>query len=145
MRVLVKMLQEARVPCWIISASAEVLVDPVAEHLGIPAARVIGIRLHSRDGVLLPAVELPLSYAAGKVCHIQRQVRPDHPGDLLVFGDSYTNDGPMLRYAARHGGLAVLINPKPGLAETLAKDGILGQTFPSLGIFEAGKLPRRKD
>jgi HAD superfamily phosphoserine phosphatase-like hydrolase len=53
---------------WVVSASAEVVVQTIAQFYGVPADRVIGVKLAiSADGLLLPFARGPLTYRMGKV------------------------------------------------------------------------------
>jgi len=132
---LLSVLRDAGVEIYIVSASAQPLLEAAAPWLGIPPEHAFGIRLHERGGVIAPEIEPPPSYASGKVWAIEHRVHPSSYENLLTFGDSYVSDGPMLRLAARHGGVGVLINPKPEVRPLVERDGLLHQTFASEATF----------
>ncbi len=95
---LVTSLHRAGWEVWVVSAGVEPLIRSFATRLGIPAERVVGVRLAAAatTNLLLPAIIDPFPYAAGKVSAIGRFIkrRP-----RLVAGDS-SGDVPMLRYAS---------------------------------------------
>ena len=141
MQALLAVLRDAGVEIYVVSASAQPLLEAAAPWLGIPRERVFGIHVKEKGGVYLPEIEPPPSYASGKVWVIEHRVRPSSLANLLTFGDSYVSDGPMLRLAARHGGVGVLIDPPPDVLPKLARDGLLHQTFASHLRFAAETGP----
>lgn len=82
---------------WVVSASEERLVRACAPLYGVPAARVIGMRLAVRDGALAPLLDGPNTYRQGKVDAIDLRIgrRP-----VFAAGDAET-DVEMLS-CARH-------------------------------------------
>ena len=130
MLALLSVLRDAGVQVFIVSASAQPLLDAAGPFLGVPADHIFGIRLKERAGVILPEIEPPPTYAAGKVWKIEHAIRPQW-SQVLAFGDSYVSDGPMLRRAMRSGGVGVLINPPASVVPRADRDGLLHQSFAS--------------
>lgn len=96
MRDLVAALHEAGWEVWVVSASAEPLVQAFAERYGLPAERVIGMRLAIDEaGTLLPHLDGPNTFRQGKVDAIDQRIgrRP-----VFAAGDTET-DLEMLRCA----------------------------------------------
>ncbi|MFZ2959818.1 MAG: haloacid dehalogenase-like hydrolase [Candidatus Ozemobacteraceae bacterium] len=139
MLALLRVFREAGVEIWIVSASVEDIVRPAASFTGIPAEHILGIRMKTDGDRILPALARPGSFAAGKVWCIEQFIRPDASTTLLTFGDSPRNDGPMLRFAARSGGVGVLLNPPAEACERFTKAGVLLFTIPSTQEFRDGK------
>ena len=84
---------------WVVTASPAVIVEQLAQQVGIPAARVLGMRLHlDEQGRFTSEVVPPATFCEGKQQaieqHIGRQV-------TLVAGDS-RSDADMMA-AATHG------------------------------------------
>lgn len=130
MKQLVELLQRRGIEVWILSAGPEDLIRGCASYLGVPVERVLAQRFHCRDGIIQPQVDEPVSYAHGKVWYIENFIRPSRETELLVFGNSWSNDGPMLRYARRRGGLAVIVDPEERSLARVRRDGFLIQNFP---------------
>lgn len=88
LQAMLERLEQAGFDLWVVSASPEPLVQGAAEALGIPAARVIGVRTAVVDGKLTSELEKPLPWRQGKVDAIQARigVRP-----ALAFGDGWTD------------------------------------------------------
>lgn len=83
---------------WVVSASAEAIVAPFAAYYGVPAERVIGMRLAAdAQGRLLPTLAGPSTFRQGKVDAIEQFIgrRP-----TFAAGDADT-DLEML-HAARY-------------------------------------------
>jgi HAD superfamily phosphoserine phosphatase-like hydrolase len=117
MRDLMAALQRWGWDVWVVSASAEPVVQTIAQFYGIPADRVIGLKLSiAPDGLLLPVTEGPLTFRAGKVEAIDKFIgrRP-----TFAAGDTDT-DIEMLQ-SARH----VLLMDR-GNPEALAEAARLG-------------------
>ena len=104
-QVLIQKLQEAGVDVWIVSASNQWLIEAAANYLGVPASRVVGIRLEVKDARLTEQIIQPITFRAGKVAAIKKYIGQQ---PVLVAGDSMT-DYEMLQYAS---GLRILINPR---------------------------------
>ena len=99
---LVRALASAGVEPWIVSASAQPLVEALAEHAGIARERVIGVRMrHDAEGRLTEAFEVledgvpMITWYVGKRRWIERAigVRPlfaagDSDGDLAMLLDA---------------------------------------------------------
>lgn len=131
MQALLEVLRRRGVEIWIVSASPDVLVKAASAWTGIPVGRIIGIGLRDQNGILTGDVELPVTYAAGKTLVIQRRIQPLRRENLMVFGNSWSTDGHMLRYATRGGGFGLMINPGPGDRKALRKCGVFSQSLPS--------------
>lgn len=89
MRDLIFALQRWGWDVWVVSASAEPVVQTVAQFYGIPADRVLGVKMAtSPDGLVLPHVKGPLTYREGKVQVIDQYigVRP-----TFAAGDTDTD------------------------------------------------------
>jgi phosphatidylglycerophosphatase C len=110
-RALVRAAQARGAPVWVVSASPKLVVERAVRPLGVDPEHVLGSRVLLRDGVVLPDVERPICYGAGKV-EALRRVLGDAPV-LAAFGDNVF-DVPMLRHAR----IAVMVRPKPRLLAT---------------------------
>lgn len=116
MRDLMFALQRWGWEVWVVSASAEVVVQTIAQFYGVPADRVIGVKLTvAPDGLLLPHTAGPLTYRTGKVAAIDRFIgrRP-----TFAAGDTDT-DIEMLQ-ASRH---VLLMDRGNDEALTAAREG----------------------
>ena len=136
MKTLVEVLQQLGVEVHIVSASAQNLVIVASKYYNIPENRIHGIRLKVKDGIIQPKVIQPISFAAGKTWYINHFVSKFPKGNILVFGDSYRTDGHMLRFAARQGGFALLVNPSAKIKPTLNENGIHYYSLPSLRLVD---------
>ena len=96
---------------WVVSASPEIAVLEAARRLGLPEERVVAMRVAERDGVLLPSLAAPATYAAGKLARLR-----DHTSDALLaaFGDT-AYDLALLRAAI----VPVAVDPKESLRAAL--------------------------
>lgn len=98
MRELVWALQRHGWEVWVVTASAEALVQAVAERMGIPPDRVVGMRSPLQDdGRYGVEVSEPVTYREGKLTALRR-VAGRHP--VFAAGDS-RSDQPMMA-AARY-------------------------------------------
>ena len=105
---LARWLEEAGWESWIVSASAEVVVQAGARHLGLREDRVLGVRLDTSGERYLPAIT-QMPNLEGKVDAIRSaQLVP-----TLAAGNSI-NDVPMLRESR---GLKLCVNPSDQLYE----------------------------
>lgn len=104
---LIKDLQAKGADVWIVSASNQWIVEAGGHHLGIPADKVVGIRLAVKDGVLTDQVILPVTYRPGKVEAIQKYIGKT---PILVAGDSIT-DYEMMVISSD---VALVIHPREG-------------------------------
>jgi HAD superfamily phosphoserine phosphatase-like hydrolase len=89
LRDLIAALQRWGWDVWVVSASAEPVVQTIAQFYGIPADRVIGLKLSvASDGLVLPHVSGPFTYREGKVKAIDKYigVRP-----TFAAGDTDTD------------------------------------------------------
>jgi HAD superfamily phosphoserine phosphatase-like hydrolase len=99
------------VEVYVVSASADVMVERAVKHLGIAADHVVAMTpALSADGVLLPELAGPIVYGEGKLAALDRARAGARASLLGAFGDS-TYDAAMLR-AAR---VPVAVTPAPGL------------------------------
>jgi phosphoserine phosphatase len=98
MRELVWGLRRAGWEVWVVTASPEVLVQAVAEHLGFPPDRVIGMRsVLGPDGRYLPRLRGAVTFREGKLEAIRSHIGSE-PG--FAAGDSLS-DEPMMAAARR--------------------------------------------
>lgn len=104
-RALIQRLQQAGVDVWIVSASPQWLIEQGAPYLGVPANRVVGVRLAVANGLATPHLIPPMTFRQGKVEAINKYI-----GKVPVYvsGDSIT-DFEMLQIASR---MQMVINPK---------------------------------
>ncbi|EPG74935.1 haloacid dehalogenase-like hydrolase [Leptospira fainei serovar Hurstbridge str. BUT 6] len=85
---LIRKLKERKWEVWIITASPEYCVQVAAQEFGLEPNRVRGMRLKSKQGVLLPEIEEPLTYNDGKVKAI-REITSSEIG--FAAGDAFTD------------------------------------------------------
>jgi HAD superfamily hydrolase (TIGR01490 family) len=114
-RELIEWHREAGRDQWIVSASAQGIVDPLAHAIGMTGG--IGTRVQVRDGTFTGELDGPFVYGEGKVVAI-RAIAREHGYDLsrcYAYSDSIS-DRPMLELV----GHPVAVNPDRGL-ETLAR------------------------
>jgi phosphoserine phosphatase len=104
---IIRALERGGVECHIISASPDLFVKGAAASLGLPAKHIHGIELRSRDGRLTEELVYPVTWNIGKrqrlrsiVAEIEHQ--PGNPKVFVLagFGDSYSTDGPFLKFIA---------------------------------------------
>jgi hypothetical protein len=105
---IIHALQQNGVEPHIVSASADLFVKGAAGSLGIPAHHIHGIEVRVRDGRLTEEIVYPVTWNVGKLEKIQAvvaQVERESPGRrafiLAGFGDSYTTDGPFLKFISK--------------------------------------------
>jgi HAD superfamily hydrolase (TIGR01490 family) len=113
-RGLVQMHQEAGRDCWIVSASPQELVDPLARALGMQGG--IGTRSEVVDGVYTGKLAGEFCYGQGKAVEIEK-LAADRGYDLRLsysYSDS-ASDLPMMEMV----GHPVAVNPD-GPLESLA-------------------------
>jgi HAD superfamily phosphoserine phosphatase-like hydrolase len=98
MRDLVAALQRWGWDVWVVSASAEPVVQTVAQLYGVPADRVIGVKLSiSSDGLVLPTVSGPMTFREGKVRAIDRFI-----GKRPTFAAGDTDTDIEMLHTAKH-------------------------------------------
>ncbi len=136
MLTLVKVLQDMGVEVYVVSASAHNIVIAAAQYFNIPVNRVFGIRLKIENDRITNKIINPISFAAGKTWYIKNFVGEFPKGNIMTFGDSYRTDGHMLRFAARQGGLGLLVNPAKAQIETLEKNNIAHYSLPSKPLLD---------
>lgn len=100
---LLALLMQRGFVIWAVSGSNKWSVEPVFRRLGIPAARVIGIDLIKRDGVLSSTPQEPIPIQTKKVSALRERITE---APLLVASDSRL-DIPLLQYSA---GLRIYVN-----------------------------------
>ncbi|MBN2554370.1 MAG: haloacid dehalogenase-like hydrolase [Anaerolineales bacterium] len=108
MHELLDKLQHADARCWIVSASPQHVCAAVAEYLGVPEARVVGVQ--SKNG----SVQIPWrnnKVRALRECGVQEP--------LIAFGDS-EGDWDMLRFAS-HG--VVIGDDNPAMLAEAQREG----------------------
>jgi len=88
MRSLLRLLEQQGWEVWLVSASAQPLVEAAAVHHGIPPGRVLGVRTEVRGDRLTREVQGPVPWRQGKVDAIRAAIgrRPD-----LAVGDAWTD------------------------------------------------------
>lgn len=98
MRELVWALHRHGWDVWVVTASAEPLVQPIAERFGVAPDRVLGMRSAlGDDGRYLPVVLEPYTMQAGKIAALRAATGRD---PAFAAGDS-RSDAPMLEAAQR--------------------------------------------
>lgn len=98
MRELVWALQRSGWEVWVVTASPEVLVQAVAEHVGLHPGRIVGMRSRvAADGRYLPEILDPVTFAEGKLEAVRAVTGRD---PAFAAGDSIS-DEPMMA-ASRH-------------------------------------------
>lgn len=104
---IIRSLERGGVECHIISASAELFVKGAAGSLGLPEDQFHGIEVRSRDGRLTEELVYPVTWSFGKRQRLQNIVAEIESGPrkprvfvLAGFGDSYSTDGPFLKFIA---------------------------------------------
>lgn len=103
--------KEEGIRVCLVSASPRAIVHAAARLVGVDLANVASATEHRSEGdIVLPSVERPIPYGAGKVAAL-RTMLGDRPL-YAAFGDN-AFDVPMLREAR----VPVAIRPKPRLAE----------------------------
>jgi HAD superfamily phosphoserine phosphatase-like hydrolase len=116
MRDLMSAMRECGWQVWIVSASAQVLVQVFAKQYGIDGGRVIGVRLQTdAKGILLPALDGPMTFREGKVHAIQKFI-----GLMPLFAAGDTDTDVEMLQAARH---RLLIDSGNPVARSAAKAG----------------------
>ena len=95
---LMRQLEAHGIAVWIVSATNVWAVRVMAEALGVPADRVIGMRTRVAEGRITAELEGEAVATWGKVKAIQRYIHPTRQ-PVLVAGDNVT-DLPMLEYSA---------------------------------------------
>lgn len=114
-RELIEMHRAEEREQWIVSASAQGIVEPLAHAIGMTGG--IGTRIAVRDGTYTGELDGPFVYGEGKVEAI-RAIAEERHYDLercFAYSDSIS-DRPMLELV----GHPVAVNPDRGL-ETLAR------------------------
>ena len=94
---LMRQLEAHGIAVWIVSATNVWAVRVMAEALGVPADRVIGMRTRVAEGRITAELEGEAVATWGKVKAIQRYIHPTRQ-PVLVAGDNVT-DLPMLEYS----------------------------------------------
>jgi len=119
MRALVALLQAHGFEVWVVTGSPEALYQQfIAEGLGIPPLRVVGVKSVIRGGLVTDEIVPPVPQDAGKLAAIETfiQERP-----LLVGGNS-RGDREMIEHSR---GLKLIVNPdehvEVGATESIAE------------------------
>lgn len=104
---LIHALQQGGVEVHIVSASADLFVKGAADSLGLPEDHIHGIGLRVREGRLTEEIVYPVTWNIGKlekiravVAQMEREAAGRRVFILAGFGDSYTTDGPFLKFIA---------------------------------------------
>lgn len=144
MRSLVMALRRAGVRVCICSASAQPMVEAVAEReFGIPAADVFGIRFqHDSAGRMeqryLP--DYPVTLKEGKVECINRLISPDGRSPILVAGDSDGDYQMLTAYPDLRLGLIIDKDQTEGLLLPLLTQARQHPGHPYCGQYRAANL-----
>lgn len=119
---ILKALEENGIENHVISASADVFVGGAAPTLGLPEGRFNGIQVAIENGRLTEKLVYPVTWSHGKtqklisiVNAMSRRYQGKKVFVLAAFGDSYSTDGPFMRYVVSQvlpagKPLAVMIN-----------------------------------
>jgi phosphoserine phosphatase len=104
---IIRALEREGIESHILSASADLFVKGAAESLAIPAAHIHGIEVRIWDGRLTEELVYPVTWNIGKRERLQQltaeiERRPGHKQVFVLagFGDSYSTDGPFLKFIA---------------------------------------------
>jgi phosphoserine phosphatase len=104
---LIRALENGGVESHIVSASADLFVKGASKCVGIPRAHIHGIEVRTRDGQLTEELVYPITWNTGKLERIQQIVRSREAESggkrvyvLAGFGDSFSTDGPFLKFIA---------------------------------------------
>jgi phosphoserine phosphatase len=100
-------LEAIGIHSYIISASADVFVNAAAKTIGLDPERFHGIEVKIKNGVLTEELVYPITWADGKtkkLLSIIEKILDQNPGKkvivLAAFGNSYSTDGPFMKYVA---------------------------------------------
>jgi phosphoserine phosphatase len=104
---IIRALQRGGVESHILSASAALFVKGASRSLGLPANHIHGIEVRTREGRLTEELVYPVTWNIGKRERLRQITREleQQPGGKKVFvlagfGDSYSTDGPFLKFIA---------------------------------------------
>jgi len=104
---IIHALQRGGVESYVVSASADIFVKGASDSVRIPGNRIYGIAVRIRDRRLTEELVYPVTWKEGKVAKIKElvaQFEREEPGRrvfvLAGFGDSYSTDGPFLKWIA---------------------------------------------
>ena len=109
-RDLMKALNKKNVFPVIVSASPQILIDAVVHHFPVDPAFAFGVGNRVAD-------KSPFNYGEGKVtklnsvCDTLKLRYGKKISPVFAIGDSWENDGAMMRLACQNGGLGLCINP----------------------------------
>lgn len=142
-----KALDAAGVENHVVSANIDAVVRNLALTLKIPRGRIRGVRVAAEGGRWTTRIVPPVPHGEGKTDAVREIVlaRP-HGVAVAAFGNSYSTDGPFLRYVATQAalpggakGTAVMINggkAVPGFTEhfiCVEQDAVVGNGDGSAG------------
>ncbi len=108
LKELIQAMQRAGWQTWVISASAQWVVEAAAELYGIPPSRVVAMRREVVDGRITPAILPPVSFSDGKLDAYQMFVSRTRPPPFAA-GDSLY-DWKILEWAEE---AHLLVEPAP--------------------------------
>lgn len=115
-------LEQAGIENHIISACSDIFVNEAASTLKLPQERFNGIQVQIEGGRLTEKLVYPVTWAEGKAEKLQMivsRIQDRNPNKrviaLAAFGNSYSSDGPFMKYVATQTlpagkPLAVMIN-----------------------------------
>jgi phosphoserine phosphatase len=105
---IIRALERGGVESHILSASADLFVKGAAASLGLPASHIHGIEVRTRNGRLTEELVYPITWNIGKRERLKQLAAEteQRPGCKRVFvlagfGDSYSTDGPFLKFIAQ--------------------------------------------
>jgi phosphoserine phosphatase len=104
---ILRALETGGVENHILSASADLFVKGAARSLGIPAEHIHGIQVRTNNGRLIEELVYPVTWNRGKrerllqlTAEIEHGAGRTKAFVLAGFGDSYSTDGPFLKFIA---------------------------------------------
>lgn len=113
----VEMLLRENFSVYFISGSVQWVVEPLAEHFGVPAENVIGMRTEVNKGIITDNPVLPLTWKEGKIQALLKKTNGERP--QICSGNSMGDFA--LLDAATHLRLAVSSQPRDGRLVTSEK------------------------
>lgn len=113
----IRMLLQENFSVYFISGSVQWVVEPLAEHFGVPADNVIGMRTEVVDGIITENPVLPLTWKEGKIRALLKKTNGTYP--QICSGNSMGDFA--LLDSATHLRLAVSSQPRNGRLVTSEK------------------------
>lgn len=109
-RKLLDNLQQQEAGIVLISASSEIVVNPIGKALGLPEENIIAVHLERKDGYYLPKIKGIPSFREGKVTNVEMWLaaHPEYDANYHFYTDSI-NDLPLCMKATH----TYAVNPNP--------------------------------